>query len=190
MSNYNKLLNNLEKLKLNKFRNNIDEYIDMVNNKKKDFVEALYDLTSYEIDYLDEMAIYGCVRTANFPYQKTLEDYDFSFQPSINKDQILDFKNLRFLENKENIIFVGSPGVGKTHLATAIGMEAAKNRQITYFINCNDLISNLKKAHLENRLDDRLRLYTKYKVLIIDEVGFLPIEKLGANLLFQLINKK
>lgn len=190
MSNYNKLLNNLEKLKLNKFRNNIDEYIDMVNNKKKDFVEALYDLTSYEIDYLDEMAIYGCVRTANFPYQKTLEDYDFSFQPSINKDQILDFKNLRFLENKENIIFVGSPGVGKTHLATAIGMEAAKNRQITYFINCNDLISNLKKAHLENRLDDRLRLYTKYKVLIIDEVGFLPIDKLGANLLFQLINKR
>ena len=190
MSNYNKLLNNLEKLKLNKFRNNIDEYIDMVNNKKKDFVEALYDLNSYEIDYLDEMAIYGCVRTANFPYQKTLEDYDFSFQPSINKDQILDFKNLRFLENKENIIFVGSPGVGKTHLATAIGMEAAKNRQITYFINCNDLISNLKKAHLENRLDDRLRLYTKYKVLIIDEVGFLPIYKLGANLLFQLINKR
>jgi DNA replication protein DnaC len=190
MSNYNKLLNNLEKLKLNKFRNNIDEYIDMVNNKKKDFVEALYDLTSYEIDYLDEMAIYGCVRTANFPYQKTLDDYDFSFQPSINKDQILDFKNLRFLKNKENIIFVGSPGVGKTHLATAIGMEAAKNRQITYFINCNDLISNLKKAHLENRLDDRLRLYTKYKVLIIDEVGFLPIDKLGANLLFQLINKR
>ena len=190
MSNYSKLLNNLEKLKLNKFRNNIDEYKDMVYNKKKDFVEALYDLTSYEIDYLDEMAIYGCVRTANFPYQKTLEDYDFSFQPSINKDQILDFKNLRFLENKENIIFVGSPGVGKTHLATAIGMEAAKNRQITYFINCNDLISNLKKAHLENRLDDRLRLYAKYKVLIIDEVGFLPIDKLGANLLFQLINKR
>ena len=190
MSNYNKLLNNLEKLKLNKFRNNIDEYIDMVNSKKKDFVEALYDLTSYEIDYLDKMAIYGCVRTANFPYQKTLDDYDFSFQPSINKEQILDFKNLRFLENKENIIFVGSPGVGKTHLATAIGMETARNRQITYFINCNDLISNLKKAHLENRLDDRLRLYAKYKVLIIDEVGFLPIDKLGANLLFQLINKR
>lgn len=190
MNNYNKLLNNLEKLKLNKFKDNIDEYIDMVNNKKKDFVEALYDLTNYEIEYLDQMAIYGCVRTANFPYQKTFEDYDFSFQPSINKDQILDFKNLRFLKNKENIIFVGSPGVGKTHLAVAIGMEAAKNRQITYFINCNDLITNLKKAHLENRLDDRLRLYSKYKVLIIDEVGFLPIDKLGANLLFQLINKR
>lgn len=190
MNNYNRLLNNLEKLKLNKFKDNLDLYIDLINNKKKDIVESLYELTNFEVEYLNDMAIYGCVRTANFPYQKTLEDYDFSFQPSINKDIILEFKNLRFLEKHENILFVGSPGVGKTHLATAIGMEAAKNRQITYFINCNDLISNLKKAYLENRLEDRLRLYSKYKVLIIDEVGFLPIDKQGANMLFQLINKR
>lgn len=190
MNNYNRLLNNLETLKLNKFKDNLDLYIDLINNKKKDIVESLYELTNFEIEHLKDMAIYGCVRTANFPYQKTLEDYDFSFQPSINKDVILEFKNLRFLENHENILFVGSTGVGKTHLATAIGMEAAKNRQITYFINCNDLISNLKKAYLENRLEDRLRLYSKYKVLIIDEVGFLPIDKQGANMLFQLINKR
>lgn len=190
MSNYNRLLNNLETLKLNKFKDNLNIYIDLINNKQKDIVDALYELTNFEIEHLNDMAIFGCVRTANFPYQKTLEDYDFSFQPSLNKDVILEFKNLRFLENHENILFLGSPGVGKTHLATAIGMEAAKNRQITYFINCNDLISNLKKAYLENRLEDRLRLYTKYKVLIIDEVGFLPIDKQGANMLFQLINKR
>lgn len=190
MSNYNKLLNNLEILKLNKIRENLDSYIDLINTKKKDIVDSLYELTNLEIEHLNDMAIYGCVRTANFPYQKTLEDYDFSFQPSVNKDVVMEFKNLRFLEKHENIIFVGSPGVGKTHLATAIGMEAAKNRQITYFINCNDLITNLKKAYLENRLDDRLRLYSKYKVLIIDEVGFLPIDKQGANMLFQLINKR
>lgn len=190
MSNYNKLLNNLETLKLSKIRENIDSYIDMINNKQKDIVDALYELTNYEIDRLNAMAIYGCVRTANFPYEKTLDDYDFSYQPSLNKDVIMEFKNLRFIDNHENIIFLGSPGVGKTHLATAIGMEAAKNRQITYFINCNDLIANLKKAFLQNRLDDRLRLYSKYKVLIIDEVGFLPIDKQGANMLFQLINKR
>ncbi len=190
MNYYNRLLNNLETLKLHKIKDNLDSYIDLINNKKKDIVEALYELTNFEIEYLNDMAIYGCVRTANFPYQKTLDDYDFSFQPSINKDVIMEFKNLRFLEKHENILFVGSPGVGKTHLATAIGMEAAKNRQITYFINCNDLISNLKKAYLENRLEDRLRLYSKYKVLIIDEVGFLPIDKQGANMLFQLINKR
>ena len=190
MSNYNKLLNNLDTLKLSRFKANIDEYIDMINKKEKDIVDALYELTNFEIDRINEMAIYGCVRTANFPYEKTFDDYDFSFQPSINKDVLLEFKNLRFLENHENIIFVGSPGVGKTHLATAIGMEAARNRQITYFINCNDLITNLRKAYLENRLDDRLRLYSKYRVLIIDEVGFLPIDKQGANMLFQLINKR
>ena len=190
MNNYNKLLNNLETLKLEKIKENLDTYIDLINTKKKDIVDALYDLTNLEIKLMEEKAIQGCVRTANFPYEKGFDDFDFSFQPTINKEELLDFKNLRFLENHENIIFVGSPGVGKTHLATAIGMEAAKNRQITYFVNCNDLIANLKKAHLENRLDDRLRLYAKYKVLIIDEVGFLPIDTLGANLLFQLINKR
>ena len=190
MNNYNKLLNNLEILKLSKFKDNLDTYIDLINTKKKDVVDSLYELTSLEIQLMKDKAIQGCVRTAGFPYEKTFEDFDFSFQPTINKDELLDLKNLRFLEKNENIIFVGSPGVGKTHLATAIGMESAKNRQITYFINCNDLITNLKKAHLENRLDDRLRLYSKYKVLIIDEVGFLPIDTLGANLLFQLINRR
>ena len=190
MNNYNKLLNNLDILKLVKIKENLDTYIDLINNKKKDIVDSLYELTNLEIKLMEDKAIAGCVRTANFPYDKGFDDFDFSFQPTINKDELLDFKNLRFLEKHENIIFVGSPGVGKTHLATAIGMEAAKNRYITYFINCNDLIANLKKAHLENRLDDRLRLYAKYKVLIIDEVGFLPIDTLGANLLFQLINKR
>ncbi|MCM1197145.1 MAG: IS21-like element helper ATPase IstB [Roseburia sp.] len=182
MSNYNKLLNNLEKLKLNKIRENLDTYIDLMNQKEKTMIDALYELTNLEIEKLNDMAIYGCVRTANFPYQKTFEDYDFSFQPSLNKEMMLEFKNLRFLEKHENILFL--------FLATAIGMEVAKNRNSTYFINCNDLLLNLKKAYLENRLEAKLKIYAKYKVLIIDEVGFLPIDKEGANMLFQLINKR
>lgn len=190
MSNYNKLLNNLESLKLCKIKENLDSYINLINDKKMDIVQALLELTNQEINLKDEKAIQGCVKVANFPYFKTLDDYDFSFQPSVNKDKIIEFKNLRFIENKENILFIGSPGVGKTHLATAIGIEAAKNRQITYFINCNDLITNLKKAYNENRLEERLKFYNKYKILIIDEVGFLPIDRDGANILFQLINKR
>ena len=190
MSNYTKLINNLETLKLERIKDNVDKYIELINKKEKDVVESLYELTNLEIELMNERAIYGCVRTAAFPFIKSFEDFDFTFQPTINKNEIMDFKNLRFIENKENIIFVGSPGVGKTHLAISIGIEAAKNRDSTYFINCNELISNLKKAHSENRFMNRLNHYAKYKVLIIDEMGFLPIDSDGANMLFQLINKR
>ena len=190
MSNYVKLLNNLEKLKLLKIKENLDQYVDLINNDKKDIVESLYELTNLELEYKDEKAITALVRMAGFPYLKTFEDFDFSFQPTINKEEILDFKNLRFIENKENILFVGSPGVGKTHLAISIGLENTKTYKSTYFINCNDLIEALKKAHSHNRLEDKLKTLAKYKLLIIDEVGYLPIDTEGANMLFQLINKR
>ena len=190
MSNYNKLLNNLDDLKLFKIKENIDTYINLINEKQKDIVDSFYELTNLELNFKRERAINSLVKMAGFPYHKTLEDFNFDFQPSINKDKIMDLKNLRFLENKENILFVGSPGVGKTHLATSIGIEAASNRYSTYFISCHDLVTNLKKANYENRLPEKLKNYEKYSLLIIDEVGYLPIDKEGGNLLFQLINKR
>ncbi len=190
MNSYNKLLNNLEILKLNRIRENLDKYIDLINNKEKDVIEVLYELTNLEIEVMKQKKIMHSIQFAGFPFIKSFEDFDFSFQPSINKEEILDFKNLRFLEKSENILFVGSPGVGKTHLATAIGLENARNNHSTYFINCNDLIQVLKKAFLQNRLEDKLKTLSKYKLLIIDEIGYLPIDIEGANLLFQLINRR
>ena len=190
MNSYNKLLNNLEILKLNRIRENLDKYIDLINNKEKDVIEVLYELTNLEIEVMKQKKKMHSIQFAGLPFIKSFEDFDFSFQPSINKEEILDFKNLRFLEKSENILFVGSPGVGKTHLATAIGLENARNNHSTYFINCNDLIQVLKKAFLQNRLEDKLKTLSKYKLLIIDEIGYLPIDIEGANLLFQLINRR
>lgn len=190
MTNYTRLLSNLEELQLNRIKDNLDEHIGRINNKELDYIESLHELTNLEIQAREDRATHACVIVANFPYRKELKDFDFSFNPKINKEKILDFKHLRFIENKENILFLGVPGVGKTHLATSIGIEAAKNRKITYFINCHDLILQLKRAKLENRLETRLKFFSKYKVLIIDEVGYLPIDKEGANLLFQLVNKR
>lgn len=190
MNNYNKLINNLDTLGLNKFIEHLDNYIEYINNGSKTLIDALYELSEYECNMRVERAMNACVKVANFPFLKTFEDFNFNFQPSINKEQILNFKYLKFIDNRENIIFIGSPGVGKTHLATSIGIEAAKARVSTYFISCGDLLLQLKRAHLENRLEQRIKFFSKYKLLIIDEVGFLPLDIESSNLLFQLIAKR
>lgn len=190
MSNYIKLMNNLEKLGLITFKTNLDATIDRVNKKEIDYVNSLLELTNTEIKLRNEKAKYACIRVGNFPFLKEFKDFDFTFQPSINEEYIKDFANFRFIEKQENILFIGSSGVGKTHLATAIGIECAKNRYSTYFITCNDLLANLKRAYIENRLESRLKHYRKYKVLIIDEIGYLPIDENLANIFFQLINMR
>ena len=189
-NNYNKLMNNLESLNLNMFKANLAKYLEYIENGSKTIIDILYELSEMEMNLRTERAMNACVKVANFPFIKTFEDFDFSFQPSINKEQIINYKYLKFIDDKENIVFIGSPGVGKTHLATAIGVEAAKFRTSTYFISCGDLILQLKRAHIENRLEQRLKFFAKYKLLIIDEVGFLPLDIESSNLLFQLIAKR
>ena len=190
MINYTKLINNLEKLKLDKMVAYLPNYLKSIEDKDVSLTDSLYELTQREIEFRDERAARQQIIVSAFPFEKEVKDFDFNYQPSINKKQILELETLRFLENNENILFIGTSGVGKTHLAVSIGIAAAKNRYLTYFITCHDLIMQLKKAHNENRLEQRLKQFCKYKLLIIDEIGYLPVDRDGANLFFQLIAKR
>lgn len=189
-TNYNRLINNLEALHLSNMALNISDYLGMIANGSKTPVDALYELTEKECIFQREKAIKSCVKTAGFPFEKTLKDFDFAFQPSINKEEMEDYASLRFLENNENILFIGSSGTGKTHLATSIGIEAAKNRYSVHYIAFHDLINELKKAEMENRLEKRIKAFVRYKLLIIDEIGYLNYDKNAGNLFFQLISKR
>ena len=190
MNNYNKLLNNFEKLKLDKIKELYPYYIEKITKENFTLTDALYELTNKEIEYRDERASQIQITVSAFPYKKEIEDFDFDYQPSINKNEILELNTMGFLERKENILFIGPSGVGKTHLAVALGITAAKKRYSVYFISCHDLITQLNKAHFENKLEQRIKHYSKYQLLIIDEIGYLPVDKQGANLFFQLIAKR
>ena len=187
---YQQTISNLDKLKLSQIKLHLEEVANKVGSDSLSFTEGLLKLTNYEVDYKESSASQNTVHAAAFPFLKTLSDFDFSFQPSVSEAQMQEFCSLGFMERAENIDFLGSSGVGKTHLATAIGISAAQHHNITYFIKCHDLIQQLKKAKLENRLEQRLKHINRYKLLIIDEIGYLPIEKEDANLFFQLIDMR
>ena len=183
-------MNNLDELNLKRFKENLDTYLDMIATGAKTALDSLYELTQMEMDFRAEQAITGCVKVANFPYLKEINEFDFSFQPSLDKRLIMDLMTLRFIEKAENIIFCGTPGVGKTNLAVSIGIEAAKRRYCVYFISFQDLISQLKKASNENRLETRIKFFCRYKLLIIDELGYQKMDVDSANLFFNLIAKR
>lgn len=190
MTEHEQLIQNLEYLKLNEIINHLNDTVDFITRNNLSFEQGLIKLTNYEIDHKESKSIKAMVKTGAFPHHKEIDEFDFDFQENINKIQIMDFLSHRFIHEKENIIFLGNSGVGKTHLATSIGISVAKKRMSTYFIKCHDLIAQLKKAKLENRLENRLKHFASYSLLIIDELGYLPIEKEDSKLFFQLIDKR
>ena len=189
-STFEQLNNSLEKLKLLQMKKYLSEVTDFVSSNKLSFSDGLLKLCNYELDYKVEVASKSMIKAAAFPFIKTIEDYDFDFQPKLNKQEILELTSLKFIEELKNIVFLGSSGVGKTHLATSLGIVAAKKRYSTYFIKCHNLLQQLKRAKVENRLDSRLKYLNRYKLLIIDELGYLPIDKEDSNLFFQLIDMR
>ena len=187
MATYAQLNNNLEALSLNKIKDILPSYLDDKRNTNKSIVDILHELSQAEIDFRDDRAKRINITVSSFPYHKTINDFDFTYQPTINKTKILDLASLRFMDEKSNIIFMGSPGTGKTHLATALGMEAASQRISTYFINFAELMEKFKQASKENRVEKIVKHYLKYSLLIIDEIGYLPVDRDSSYGFFQLI---
>ncbi|MEI3535566.1 MAG: IS21-like element helper ATPase IstB [Bacilli bacterium] len=128
------------------------------------------------------------VKVARFPFLRKFEEYDFDFQPSVKKDKIHSIIKSNFYDEAINIVFIGNPGTGKTHLAIAIAYTVAIRRNSVYFIKFNKLINILKNAYNEGTFERKIKQFVKYKLLIIDEVGFNEISPLEAKLFFQLID--
>ena len=130
------------------------------------------------------------VRMARFPFVKTLEGFDFESQPSLDPKRIRELATCRWIANGDNVVFLGPPGVGKPHLSVALGVEAIRKGYRTLFVGAQSLMASLGKAHQEGRLEEKLKALSQVKLLIIDEIGDIPIDRLGANLFFQLISRR
>ena len=130
------------------------------------------------------------IKQARFPVLKTLDQFDWNWPRKINRPQVQNLFRLDFLKDKGNVLFVGGVGVGKTHLATALGYEACQQDHSVLFTTAVDIVNTLTAAQATDRLSLELKRYTRPEILIIDEVGYLPIDKLGADLLFQVFSQR
>lgn len=126
MTKFQELLTNLDTLGLGKMHAYLPDYIDQINQQQLSFTDAMLNLTEAELRWQDEQEVQRIIHRAHFPQEKTMKAFDFDFQPNINKQEVLGFQDLAFMEKQENLIFIGSPGVCKTHLAISIGIEACR----------------------------------------------------------------
>lgn len=130
MNTYNSLINNLEELELHRFKENLDSYLDMIASGEKTALDAMYELTTSEMDFRTQQAIKGCVKVAYFPFLKEINEFDFSFQPSLDKSKIMDLMTLRFIENAENVIFCGPPPPGWENKSYGVNWNRSSQTQI------------------------------------------------------------
>jgi DNA replication protein DnaC len=152
--------------------------------------EAMAELLGSQIALRNQRRLQTAMRSARLPAVKTLADFDFSFQPSVKRDQLESLHTLSFIERRENVVFLGPPGVGKTHLAISLAIAAAEHGRRVYYATLADLIASLEEAQQAGRLLHRLRTLVFPSLMVIDEIGYLPITRTGAMLFFQLMSRR
>jgi DNA replication protein DnaC len=180
----------LRKLDLLQLERRLDTLIEAGDFSAKSFKEQLNILLSEELSFRQERAIRMRLKLAKFPVMKTIDNFDFAFQPDLDKQAVLSLFALSFMQEKENIILIGPSGVGKTHLAIALGVAACQGGYTSYFTTFQNLLETLRKAQEQNRLRRKLLTYEKPHLLIIDELGYLPLNRNDANLFFLLVSSR
>lgn len=177
----------LTRLKLTAMRDRLDTLLDEAARNDLSLRDTLALLCTAEVLHREERRIQMGLGIAKFPFIRTLEAFEFDAQPSLDPRQIRELAACRWVANGEALLLLGPPGVGKSHLAVALGREAIQQGYSVRFVQAAELISALTRAHSEGRLDDKLAHYAKPKLLIVDELGYLPFEPHAAHLFFQLV---
>lgn len=190
MTPIERLQNSLTTLGLKAVEARLESLLEQAVKKEPSYAEFLDELLGCEVDVRRTRYLRARLQLAHLPFVKNFEQFDFAFQPSIDERQIRELRSLRFVHEASNVILLGPPGVGKTHLSVALAEAAIQAGFGSYFITAHDLVTDLGRAYREGRLDRRMRIYLAPKVLVIDEMGYLPLDDLGATIFFQLVSAR
>jgi DNA replication protein DnaC len=180
----------LEKLKMDHLEAQLDTVCEQAAERELDYKSFLTQALEAEWQGRYRRGIETRLRQSRFPWVKTLEQFDFDFQPSLDRRQVRELAGFSFVERAHNVVILGPPGVGKTHLAVAFGVKAVEAGFTLLFLTLETLMTRLVKAKRENRLERALKQLTYPKVLIIDEVGYLPLSRDEASLFFRLVVRR
>ncbi|MGV8080301.1 MAG: IS21-like element helper ATPase IstB [Syntrophales bacterium] len=180
----------LERMKMDSLAVQLDAFCEQAAKKDLGYREFLTAALQTEWNGRHQKGVEARMKLARFPWVKTLEGFDFAFQPSLDRKVIRELTALGFVDRCENIIILGPPGVGKTHLAIALGIKALDAGHTVLFLSLESLMTRLTRARRENRVERQLQQFVYPKVLIIDEMGYLPMSREEAGLFFRLLSRR